>query len=187
MNWRSSWGWTRWNCACATTPSVTSRKICPGRARPCANVTVWVPNASAGPGGPANPVPCAPDAISSAWGMATALNPANRYATEASATLFADGGVVVSSATSDMGPGTYTSAAQVAADTLGLPLGRVRIELGDTTLPKAKEHGGSTTMASIGNAVRVACLNLRAKLGRPGPGARRRCRRSHDFAPPGGA
>ena len=97
-------------------------------------------------------------------GMATALNPANRYATEASATLFADGRVVVSSATSDMGPGTYTSAAQVAADTLDLPLERVRIELGDTTLPKAKEHGGSTTMASIGNAVRAACLNLRTKL-----------------------
>ena len=97
-------------------------------------------------------------------GMATALNPANRYATEASATLFADGRVVVSSATSDMGPGTYTSAAQVAADTLNLPLERVRIELGDTTLPKAKEHGGSTTMASIGNAVRAACLNLRTKL-----------------------
>ena len=97
-------------------------------------------------------------------GMATALNPANRYATEASATLFADGRAVVSSATSDMGPGTYTSAAQVAADTLGLPLERVRFELGDTDFPKAKEHGGSTTMASVGNAVRAACLNLRTKL-----------------------
>ena len=98
------------------------------------------------------------------FGMATALNPANRYATEASATLFADGTVVVRSATSDMGPGTYTSGAQVAADTLGLPLERVRFELGDTTLPKAKEHGGSTTMASIGNAVRAACQALRTKL-----------------------
>lgn len=98
------------------------------------------------------------------FGMATALNPANRYATEASATLFADGTVVVRSATSDMGPGTYTSAAQVAADTLGLPLERVRFELGDTALPKAKEHGGSTTMASIGSAVRAACQDLRTKL-----------------------
>ncbi len=97
-------------------------------------------------------------------GMATALNPASRYATEASATLFADGTVVVRSATSDMGPGTYTSATQVAADTLGLPLERVRFELGDTTFPKAKEHGGSTTMASIGNAVRAACQALQTKL-----------------------
>ena len=97
-------------------------------------------------------------------GMATALNPSPHYATEAAATLFADGTVVVRSATSDMGPGTYTSATQVAADTLGLPLERVRFELGDTTFPKAKEHGGSTTMASIGNAVRAACLTLRTKL-----------------------
>ncbi len=98
------------------------------------------------------------------FGMATALNPANRYATEAAATLLADGTVVVRSATSDMGPGTYTAATQVAADTLGLPLERVRFELGDTTLPKAKEHGGSTTMASIGNAVRDVCQTLRKKL-----------------------
>ncbi len=98
------------------------------------------------------------------FGMATALNPAPRYATEASATLFADGRVVVRSATGDMGPGTYTSAAQVAADTLGMPLERVRFELGDTNFPKAKEHGGSTTMASVGNAVHAACQDLRTKL-----------------------
>ena len=98
------------------------------------------------------------------FGVATAVNPAPRYATEAAATMFADGSVVVRSATSDMGPGTYTSAAQVAADTLGVALERVRFELGDTTLPKAKEHGGSTTMASIGNAVRDTCQALRRKL-----------------------
>ena len=97
-------------------------------------------------------------------GLATALNPANRYATEASATLGADGTVVVRCATSDMGPGTYTSATQVAADALRLPLERVRFELGDTNFPKAKEHGGSTTMASIGNAVSSACQALRTKL-----------------------
>ena len=97
-------------------------------------------------------------------GMATAVNPAPRYATQASATLFANGSAVVRCATSDMGPGTYTSATQVAADTLGLPLERVRFELGDTILPKAKEHGGSTTMASIGNAVQQACAALQVKL-----------------------
>ncbi len=97
-------------------------------------------------------------------GMATAIYPAERYPTRASATLFADGTAVVRSATSDMGPGAYTSMTQVAADTLGLPLGRVRFELGDTALPEAKEHGGSTTMASVGTAVRDACQALRAKL-----------------------
>ncbi len=98
------------------------------------------------------------------YGMATAINPAPRYPAQASATLFADGRVVVGSATSDMGPGTYTSMTQVAADALGLPPGQVRFELGDTILPKAQEHGGSTTMASVGSAVRAACQALRAKL-----------------------
>lgn len=97
-------------------------------------------------------------------GMATALNPAPRYPTQASATLLADGTVVVRSATSDMGPGTYTAATQVAADTLGLPVRRVRFELGDSALPPAKEHGGSTTMASVGPAVQAACRALRTKI-----------------------
>ena len=97
-------------------------------------------------------------------GMATAVYPAERYPTDASATLFANGSALVRSATTDMGPGTYTSMTQVAADALGLPLAQVRFELGDSALPKAKEHGGSTTMASVGPAVRAACEALRAKL-----------------------
>ncbi len=98
------------------------------------------------------------------WGMATAINPSPRYPAQASATLFADGTAVVRSATSDMGPGTYTSMTQVAADALGLPLQCVRFELGDSALPEAKEHGGSTTTASVGSAVRNACQALRTKL-----------------------
>ena len=90
------------------------------------------------------------------FGMATAIYHFSRYPTSASATLFADGTATVRCATTDMGPGTYTSATQVAADTLGLPLDRVRFELGDSTFPAAKEHGGSTTMASVGSAVQAA-------------------------------
>ena len=97
-------------------------------------------------------------------GMATAIYPASRYPTDASVTLFADGTAVARSATTDMGPGTYTSMAQVAADALGLPPGCVRFELGDSALPKAKEHGGSTTLASVGSAVRAACEALRTQL-----------------------
>ena len=39
---------------------------------------------------------------------------------------------------------------QVAADALGVPLERVRFELGDTALPKAPVSGGSQTAASVG-------------------------------------
>ena len=41
---------------------------------------------------------------------------------------------------------------------------RVRFELGDSTFPPAKEHGGSTTMASVGSAVQAACAAVMAKL-----------------------
>ena len=97
-------------------------------------------------------------------GMATAIYHSASYPTSASATLQADGSVVIRCATTDMGPGTYTSATQVAADTLGLPIGRIRFELGDSTFPPAKEHGGSTTIASVGPAVEAACKALRVKL-----------------------
>ena len=99
------------------------------------------------------------------FGMATAINTAPRYPAQASATLLANGSVVIRSATSDMGPGTYTAMTQVAADALGLPLDRVRFELGDTAMPKAEEHGGSTTTASIGPAVQAACKLLLIKVG----------------------
>ena len=98
------------------------------------------------------------------FGVATAIYPAGRYPTQASATLFADGTAVVRSATTDMGPGTYTSMTQVAADSLGLPLANVHFELGDSAFPRAMEHGGSTTMASVGSAVLEACRALRIKL-----------------------
>ncbi len=98
------------------------------------------------------------------FGMATAIYHVARYPTSASATLFANGTATVRCATTDMGPGTYTSATQVAADALGLPVERVRFELGDSSFPPAKEHGGSTTMASVGSAVQAACAALKAKL-----------------------
>lgn len=97
-------------------------------------------------------------------GMAAALNPSPRYPAQASATLYADGSAVVRSATTDMGPGTCTAMTQVAADALGLPMERVRFELGDSALPKAEEHGGSTTTNSIASATLEVCQSLRAKL-----------------------
>lgn len=98
------------------------------------------------------------------WGMATAFYPANRAAAAAQAVLYGNGSVMVRTATSDMGPGTYTAMTQLAADALGVPLENIDFELGDTDMPKAPVHGGSTTLASVGNAVVVACQALRDKL-----------------------
>ncbi len=98
------------------------------------------------------------------YGCAAATYPVNVEAASARVCLCPDGSAVVSSATSDMGPGTYTSMTQVAAETLGLPLDRVRFELGDTRLPPAPVHGGSMTMASVGSAVQAACAKARRRV-----------------------
>jgi xanthine dehydrogenase YagR molybdenum-binding subunit len=50
---------------------------------------------------------------------------------------------------------------QVAAETLGLPIERVKFVLGDTRFPRAPVHGGSMTMASVGSAVQAACRKAR--------------------------
>jgi xanthine dehydrogenase YagR molybdenum-binding subunit len=95
------------------------------------------------------------------WGMATATYPMNYAPATAMARLLPDGTAEVTSASSDMGPGTWTSMTQVAAETLGLPIERVRFTLGDTQLPRAPVHGGSMTMASVGSAVQAACRKAR--------------------------
>lgn len=95
------------------------------------------------------------------WGMASATYPMNYAPASAMARLLPDGTAEVMSASSDMGPGTSTSMTQVAADTLGLPIERVKFMLGDTRLPRAPVHGGSMTMASVGSAVQAACRTAR--------------------------
>lgn len=97
-------------------------------------------------------------------GVAAAAYHTSRSECSAVARVSADGTVEVQSGTSDMGPGTYTSMTQVAADALGAPLDRVRFSLGDSAFPPAPSHSGSRTMASVGSAVFTAADMLRDKL-----------------------
>jgi xanthine dehydrogenase YagR molybdenum-binding subunit len=112
------------------------------------------------------------------YGMATAFYPAERAPASVQAILYANDTAVVRTASSDMGPGTYTAMTQLAADALGLPMERVHFELGDTEMPKAPVHGGSMTLASVGTAEVDACKALMAKLpagkAAEAPGARLR-------------
>jgi xanthine dehydrogenase YagR molybdenum-binding subunit len=98
------------------------------------------------------------------WGMATSTYPVNRMASQARIRLNADGSVLVGAGTQDIGTGTYTIMAQVAAEELGVPVERVTAELGDSLLPKAPVSGGSMTAASVMNAVAVAAAVLKSKL-----------------------
>jgi xanthine dehydrogenase YagR molybdenum-binding subunit len=97
-------------------------------------------------------------------GMAAAGYHTSRSESDAMARINADGTADVRTATSDMGPGTYTSMTQVAADALGLPANRVRFALGDSDYPKAPSHSGSRTMASVGSAVFTVANTLRDKV-----------------------
>ena len=95
------------------------------------------------------------------WGMAATTYPANHNAASARARLLADGTAEVEAAASDMGPGTYTSMTQVAADGLGLLPAEVHFRLGRSDFPPTPAHGGSMTLASVGSAVHAACVALR--------------------------
>jgi xanthine dehydrogenase YagR molybdenum-binding subunit len=95
------------------------------------------------------------------WGMATAHYPMHYAPASARARLLPNGTAEVTTAASDMGPGTWTSMTQVAAETLDLPMERVKFMLGDTRLPRTPPHGGSMTMASVGSAVQAACRKAR--------------------------
>ena len=90
-------------------------------------------------------------------GMATATYPINQSPASVRVRLLANGDAVLQSGTQDIGTGTYTVMAQLAADALGLPIERVRFELGDSRFPPAPVSGGSMTAASVGSAVLVAC------------------------------
>ena len=87
------------------------------------------------------------------WGMATGVWEALQVPIAVRIVLTANGHAEVSCATSDIGTGTYTIMAQVAADMLGLPLDNIIIKLGDSTLPQSPVEGGSWIAASVSNGI----------------------------------
>jgi xanthine dehydrogenase YagR molybdenum-binding subunit len=79
-------------------------------------------------------------------------------------TISLDGRVEVSAAATDIGTGTYTIMAQIAADGLGVPIRDVSVKLGDSSLPFAPLEGGSWMAASISCAIQATCAAMRATL-----------------------
>jgi xanthine dehydrogenase YagR molybdenum-binding subunit len=98
------------------------------------------------------------------WGMATGAWEAMQFTAGAKAVLTADGKLKVSSATADIGTGTYTIMTQIAAETLGLQIENVTFALGDSSLPQAPVEGGSFTAATVGSAVKAVCDKVRGEL-----------------------
>jgi xanthine dehydrogenase YagR molybdenum-binding subunit len=99
-------------------------------------------------------------------GVAASTYPARSRASAAAAIARADGGFTVEVAAADIGTGARTALTQIAADALGVPVGRVTLELGDSRLPTAPVAGGSMGTSSWGWAVTKACRELRQLLDR---------------------
>jgi xanthine dehydrogenase YagR molybdenum-binding subunit len=87
------------------------------------------------------------------WGVAGASWGAGRGGANAAVSLKSDGTARVSSATQDIGTGTYTVMAQIVSDRTGIPVGKIDVVLGDSSLPVGPTSGGSTATASIVPAV----------------------------------
>jgi len=98
------------------------------------------------------------------WGMATGVWEALQMPITVRIVLSANGHAEVACATSDIGTGTYTIMAQVAADTLGLPLDSISIKLGDSSLPQSPVEGGSWIAASVANGIVTTAEAIRGEL-----------------------
>jgi xanthine dehydrogenase YagR molybdenum-binding subunit len=99
------------------------------------------------------------------YGMAAAIRGQFQMTSTAKVRMGPDGIAVVQSDMTDIGTGTYTIVAQVAAEALGLPLDRVRVELGRSDYPAGAGSGGSWGASNTCTAVHRACKALREKLG----------------------
>ncbi len=97
-------------------------------------------------------------------GMASAACVHNVMEAKARVTLKADGTALVETDMTDIGTGTYTIAAQVVGEMLGLAPDLVLVDLGDTRHPRGPGSGGSWGAASIGAALYVACKAIREEL-----------------------
>jgi xanthine dehydrogenase YagR molybdenum-binding subunit len=98
------------------------------------------------------------------WGMATGVWDAFQAPITVRIVLSANGHAEVACATSDIGTGTYTIMAQVAADMLGLPLDSISIKLGDSTLPQSPVEGGSWIATSVSNGIAATAGAIRQEL-----------------------
>src|SRR5689334_19319625 len=93
------------------------------------------------------------DGLTLGWGMAGAAWVAGRFAAQANMLLRDDGTVRVACGTQDIGTGTYTVLAQLASEKTGVPVDKIEVELGDSSLPDGPISGGSLATSSVIPAV----------------------------------
>jgi xanthine dehydrogenase YagR molybdenum-binding subunit len=125
------------------------------------------------------------DGLTLGWGMAACTWIADRFAAQVSLELRDDGTARVASATQDIGTGTYTVLALLAAEKLGLPVEKIEVVLGDTRLPPGPISGGSMVTASFVPAVSEAAaktIDALISAARKAPKSRFADQKSSDLA-----
>jgi xanthine dehydrogenase YagR molybdenum-binding subunit len=98
------------------------------------------------------------------YGMAGAIRSNLRRPATAKVRMDESRQLTVEMDMTDIGTGSYTIFAQVAADTLDMPLDKVTVKLGHSSYAKTPGSGGSFGAASCASALREACLELKKKL-----------------------
>ena len=98
------------------------------------------------------------------YGMSAMIRSTFMLPASARVKLGPDGRLTVQTAMTDIGTGTYTILGQIAAEAMGLPIDRVTVEIGDSSLPPTPGSGGSWGAGSSGSAVFRACMALREEM-----------------------
>ena len=98
------------------------------------------------------------------YGMSTGTFNASRGQATVRALLKADGTLTLQCAVTDIGPGTGTAMAMIAHNVLGVPVEKIKVDYGDTSLPSAPMQGGSTITSTVGSAVFDVCTTVKNTL-----------------------
>jgi xanthine dehydrogenase YagR molybdenum-binding subunit len=129
------------------------------------------------------------DGLILGWGMASAAWVSARFPAEANVQLRDDGTARVACGTQDIGTGTYTILAQLASQKTGVPLDKIEVALGDTSLPAGPLSGGSMVTGSVIPAVFAAAdkaIESLLTIATTTPGSPFQKRKSADLAFEGG-
>ena len=97
-------------------------------------------------------------------GMAAAIRGNFLLPAKAGVRIDADGTITLRQGMTDIGTGTYTILAQITAETMGVPMEQVKVEMGDSNFPPAPGSGGQFGAATAGSAAYEAGMNLRKAL-----------------------
>ncbi|WP_426670220.1 xanthine dehydrogenase family protein molybdopterin-binding subunit [Mucilaginibacter sp. McL0603] len=98
------------------------------------------------------------------YGMGAGMFGAYRSNATVTARMMADGTLFLQTAVTDIGPGTGTAMATIGSEVMGIPAGKVRVNLGDSSLPPSPTQGGSQITSTVGAAVYDACMELKDKF-----------------------